>query len=132
LEVDPLIQFSKFLRFAILGAIGTGVHFVILWAMISSGLDVLSSSSVGGIGGALVNYRLNYRFTFNSDLAHSRTMVKFFTVALFGLILNLLIMAELTYLDYFIAQLITVFFVLLWNYLANLFWTFRVQGDDHG
>ena len=127
-----MIQFSKFLRFAILGAIGTGVHFVILWAMISSGLDVLSSSSVGGIGGALVNYRLNYRFTFNSDLAHSRTMVKFFTVALFGLILNLLIMAELIYLDYFIAQLITVFFVLLWNYLANLFWTFRVQGDDHG
>ncbi len=127
-----MIQFSKFLRFAILGAIGTGVHFVILWAMISSGLDVLSSSSVGGLGGALVNYRLNYRFTFNSDLAHSRTMVKFFTVALFGLILNLLIMAELTYLDYFIAQLITVFFVLLWNYLANLFWTFRVQGDDHG
>ena len=127
-----MIQCLKFFRFTVWGAIGTSVHFIILWVMVDGGLDVVSSSCVGGVAGAVVNYFLNYRFTFHSDLPHGSTMVKFFTVALFGLIFNLIIMTELIYLHYLVAQFITIFFVLLWNYLANLSWTFRSGGYDRG
>lgn len=100
--------------------------------MVSAGAAVLLASTVGAIGGALVNYVLNYRYTFNSDVAHRSAMVKFFTVALIGLLLNTAFMALLTQLHYFIAQIIATFFVLLWNYIANLLWTFRTRKNEHG
>ncbi len=118
-------------RFATVGAIGTGVHYAILWSLVNAGVPVLLASTIGAIGGALVNYVLNYRYTFKSNLAHRSTLVKFFTVALIGLLFNTLIMALLTRLHYFIAQIIATFFVLLWNYLANRLWTFRTRGNDH-
>ncbi|MDO8414246.1 MAG: GtrA family protein [Gallionellaceae bacterium] len=122
----------KFLRFATVGAIGTSVHYVILWGLVTAGTAVLLATTVGAIGGALVNYILNYRYTFNSDLAHRSALVKFFTVALIGLLLNTVMMALLTQMHYFIAQIITTFFVLLWNYIGNLLWTFRMRKNDHG
>lgn len=122
----------KFLRFATVGAIGTSVHYVILWGLVTAGVAVLLASTIGAIGGALINYILNYRYTFNSKVAHRSALVKFFAVALIGLLLNLLIMASLTQLHYYIAQIIATFFVLVWNYIANLLWTFKTREHDHG
>jgi putative flippase GtrA len=78
--------------------------------------------------GALVNYRLNYSFTFRSNKRHRDVIVKFFAVAAVGLGLNTALMTLLTTslsLHYLVSQVLTTGAVLLWNFTGNRLWSFR-------
>jgi putative flippase GtrA len=74
---------------------------------------------------------LNYHYTFTSNKRHRETMTKFLIVALVGMLFNGLIMSvctEALQLHYLLAQLAATGLVLLWNFTANRFWTFRESG----
>ena len=100
----------QFFSFAAVGAVGTAAHYSTF------------------IVGALVNYTLNYRLTFQSSKLHRDSMPKFFLVALFGLGFNTAIMAfvtEVWRLHYLLAQILATGGVLVWNFTVNRFWTFK-------
>jgi putative flippase GtrA len=120
---------QQFLSFALIGLLGTAAHFLVLYVLVSQ-LDFgpLPASSVGAVTGALVNYGLNYRLTFRSQKKHREALPRFMVVASGGWLLNGLLMAILlSRLDihYLLVQIIVTSLVLVWNFLANRFWTFR-------
>ncbi len=119
---------KQFLCFSGVGIIGTLAHYLTLIGLVEvvSAKAVLGSA-MGFIVGALVNYFLNYYITFKSTKSHHEAIIKFFTVAVIGLILNTLIMVlatEVFALYYLLAQFIATGLVLLWNFTGNRIWTF--------
>jgi putative flippase GtrA len=124
-----LLVVRQFASFTACGAVGTAAHYSALIALVH-GLDVgpVPASAVGFTLGALVNYSLNYRLTFRSKRLHRESMPKFFLVALAGLLLNTALMALLTTnlaVHYLVAQIVATGAVLVWNFAANRWWTFR-------
>ena len=124
-KLTPVL--SQFLLFASVGAVGTVSHFAILIILVHVfSSPPVPSSAAGFVFGALVNYNLNYFFTFKSQKPHGITLFKFFTVAVFGLGLNIIIMMVATEgIHYLLSQVLATGFVLVWNFACNRFWTFK-------
>ena len=124
---------NQFLWFSGVGIVGTLAHYVILIGLVEIiSTKAILASVTGFIVGALVNYFLNYYITFKSTKSHHEAIIKFFAVAVIGLILNTLIMAlatEVFALYYLLAQVISTGLVLLWNFTGNRLWTFLEE--DH-
>lgn len=123
---------KRFFLFALVGASGTLIHYLILLLLVEGlYLHAVVASSIGAIGGAVWNYVLNYRITFQSRQAHRAAGPKFACVAASGLVLNGLVMhvwMSWTQLHYFAGQLVSTTVVLAWTFFANHLWTF--QGDS--
>ncbi len=120
--------FVQFLMFAGIGAIGTIGHYTTLIVLVQFWrLDPVVASSLGFIVGAVINYILNYHFTFQSDKRHSEAIIKFFIVAAIGACINGFIMyigVENTNINYMLVQIFATGIVLLWNFIVNKLWTF--------
>lgn len=124
---------QQFIRFALVGVGGTLMHYAILVLLVEfSSLQPFVASSVGAAAGAVVNYFLNYRFTFASQAKHRQTMPKFLLLALLGLVINASLMWLLLTWPlaawqwyYLVAQVAVTLLVLMLNFVANRFWTFR-------
>ena len=90
--------------------------------------DAVLASAAGALLGAVINYFLNYHFTFQSSKKHHESIAKFIVVAAVGLGLNTLfmwIMVNLLGLHYLLSQVATTGLVLIWSFLGNRFWTFH-------
>ncbi|TKB90004.1 MAG: GtrA family protein [Nitrospira sp.] len=125
--VDRLLT-NQFIRFCLVGSVGTAVHYSALVAIAHFQGKPILGSAVGFVLGAMVNYVLNYRYTFQSASRHHETLAKFFATACAGLVLNTLVMGVLTGLlgvHYFVSQLLATAGVVLWNFTVNRRWTFH-------
>ena len=119
------VQFTKFTG---VGAVATLVHYAILVGLVQLfAFDALPASSAGFAISALLNYGLNYRFTFSSDKRHGPALGRFIVIALIGLALNGAILSfciAAWNFHYLVAQVTATGIVLVWNFLANRRWTF--------
>lgn len=117
-----------FFRFAIIGAIGTLVHFGVLVLLVNIGsLSPVFASQMGAIFGAAMNYLLNRKWNYGTTASHLETGPKFFTVVVAGFVLNgvlMFVFSEYFGWNYLWSQVLTTLLVLFWNFLANHFWTF--------
>ena len=90
------------------GAIGTLVHYLTLTLAVEVLRQrVMVATTVGSILGAMVNYVLNYHFTFASRASHTRTAPRFLAVATLSAALNfagMWVAVELLRVQYLIAQ----------------------------
>lgn len=120
---------KQFFSFALVGLVGTAAQFMVLYGLVSQAdVNPVAASTLGFVIGALVNYWLNYRLTFRSTRKHREALPRFMTVAGGGCLLNGVLMAMLLSrisVHYLLAQVVVTGLVLLWNFLANRFWTFR-------
>ncbi|MBD9358744.1 phospholipid carrier-dependent glycosyltransferase [Methylomonas albis] len=112
-----------------MGVVGTLVHYSILYALVEfEAFNPVIASGWGALAGLAVNYVLNFKLTFNSSQPHTQTLPKFTLIALIGMGINLALMQILVpRLFYLYAQLMATALVLLWNFFANLFWTFAID-----
>lgn len=119
----------KFIVFALVGVIGTTAHYLVLYQLVESyAVNAVTASCYGAVAGMCVNYGLNYILTFKSQQSHLRAFPKFAVIASIGFGLNMGLMMLLTaQLYYLYAQLLTTALVLVWNFLGNSLWTFRVK-----
>lgn len=120
----------QFLTFAAVGAVGTGVQYVVLIALVAAGVNPVAASTVGFLISAVANYLLNYRLTFRSTVPHRRVAPRFAAIAGSALLLNALLMwiqVERFGLQYLVAQLVTTGLVLIWNFIFSRLWTFRTR-----
>lgn len=121
-----------FIVYAMVGAIGTLVQYAFLLASVSWWhlLDPVAATVIGAFLGAVVNYFLNARFTFRQSTGpHRVRMLKFAVAAIFGMLMNGLIMYvfnRLLGLNYMAVQLVATVAVLLLTYSINRVWTFGV------
>jgi putative flippase GtrA len=122
----PMVH--KFGRFLLVGGLCTGLQYLLLVALVEElGLSATIASTIGYAASSVVNYYLNYSFTFNSAERHRRSLPRFVLIGVFGLLLN----AAVTFVGiniygvhYLLAQVAATSVTLLWNFLANLRWTF--------
>lgn len=125
----------QFITFAGVGVIGTLAHYSILLALVEwAGLTAVAGSAIGFVAGALVNYSLNYKYTFRSSASHGVALPKFMTVAAVGFCLNVLFMMTGTrwlHLHYLVVQVLATGAVLFWGFAANSLWTFKWKEHGH-
>lgn len=128
---------KRFAAYVAVGAAGTAVQYVVLFAGTSTGWATpATASAVGAALGAVVNYWLNHRVTFSE--AHNRTrdhiasIPKFAVTALAGVALTWLAMHAMTqrlHVPVPVAQLIATALTLAMTYTVNSAWTFRQRTD---
>ena len=120
---------AQMFNFAGVGAAWTAAHYVLLIIMVEqAGVDAVWASTGSFLAGAVINYGLNYRFTFRSTKPHRETALKFFAIALTGMVLNGAIMhVAINFLSwhYLPSQIVATALVFFWNFFANRVWTFR-------
>lgn len=118
----------QFILFAGIGGIGTIGHYISLIFLVQCfQISPVVATTTGFIVGAIINYMLNYRITFNSKKRHREALARFLLVALTGAIMNSLLMIvgmELFDIHYMIIQVIATGIVLVFNFLMNRSWTF--------
>ena len=128
--ISLLRQFSKFTGVGFVSAIG---HYGVLIGMVQlAGTDPVPASAAGAAFGAVINYSLNYHFTFRSTQQHKEAFLKFLLVAGVGLVLNTIFMwigVKKLGIEYLFSQIITTGLVLFWSFFANRHWTFAQAID---
>lgn len=111
-----------------MGAIGTAGHYTTLILLVQViETDPVIATTIGFVVGAVINYLLNYRITFNSNKRHREAFTKFFAIACLGAVMNAIIMLagiNLLAVHYLLIQLFASCIVLVFNFIANKYWTF--------
>lgn len=121
--------FFKFLKFGIVGFSGLIVDFGLTWISKEKlGVQKYISNAIGFSFAATSNYFLNRTWTFNSvnpEIALEYS--QFFFVSLIGLALNTLILwlivTRLKF-NFYLSKVFAIIVVMLWNFFANLLFTF--------
>lgn len=129
MEKHLMFPSRQFLYFAAVGTASTAVQYVILWV----GVEIFAapaaiSSAAGYALGSVVNYLLNYFFTFKSDQSHVKTAPKYYTVLSIGWCINFGLMELLAHRmgwNYWLAQVCTTGICLMWNFLGGRWWAFK-------
>lgn len=127
--IDKIV-FFKFIKFGIVGFSGLFVDFGITYFCKEKlKIEKFLSNSIGFCCAATSNYFLNRIWTFNST--NPQVMLEFgefFLIALIGLGINLLILWILTTKyskNFYLSKLFAVVVVTLWNFGANMMFTFN-------
>lgn len=122
----PIVQ--QFLRFAMVGAVATAIHYAILIALVElSGVNPILATSLGFICASVVSYLMNRAVTFKAQNDFTRGLLLFVALGSVGLVLNAAIMGALTNagLSYILAQICATGIVLIWNFGSARFIVFR-------
>lgn len=120
------------IRFMLVGALSTALHYTILVALVTSGLaGPLVASTIGYLASAVLNYHLNRQLTFRSNRAHRAALPRFVAASAAGLALNGLVVwlfHDVVLLHYLVSQVLATTASMIWNFLANRLWTFPMPG----
>ncbi len=119
----------QFLRFAAVGASGTAVQYFVLWTGVEfAAASAVTASAIGYVLGSVVNYLLNYFFTFKSAKSHVEAATKYYVVLGLGWCINTGLMAlfvnHLVW-NYWVAQILTTGIGLVWNFAGSRLWAFK-------
>lgn len=119
----------KFLKFGVVGASGVLVDFGVTWLLKEQArLNKYLANSTGFACAVVSNYILNRIWTFHSaDPNVGVQFAKFAIVALVGLGMNnaiIYFLNEKQGVKFYMSKLIATGIVMLWNFGANLMFTF--------
>jgi putative flippase GtrA len=128
---------KQFVKFAVVGALGTIVNLAVLkltlllWGQFSESTPFAVEAFASGLAFAVAvvnNYLLNRWWTFRSSGTMGTEFLKFLVVSLCGLVLNELVFwvfrAQLE-LHVMVSQLLAIACVLPFNFVVNKLWSFR-------
>lgn len=130
-------RYETFLRYAVVGALGTSVDLMTLYGLTEwSGVDPKTSAwfsvfvAIAFLAAVIHNYVLNRFWTFKSqDQNVTAQFARFMVVSMGGFVLTQVLMWGLVMLLpdgwYLLAKALTSMTVLIWNFGLNKFWTFR-------
>ena len=124
-------------RFLVVGASGTVLDFVLLTLLKALGLATLPANTLSFSAGIVNNFLLNRWWTYADARAKPVGVQfgQFALVSLIGLLLNngimLLLDAPISNLlsgatwSYMLAKILATAVVIVWNFVANRYWTFN-------
>lgn len=115
-------------RYIAAGTLAVAVHYLILILLVEGpAVNATLASSSGFVVGVLVNYLLQFYWTFRSSGSHARQFPLFVSVAVAMLGLNAAIfwgLHEGVGMNYLLAQAFAIGTVFLFNFLINSRYTF--------
>jgi putative flippase GtrA len=127
---------QQFFRFILVGSVVALIQFSILFALVQyMEVKSLYASSLGFVISAVLNYILNYTFTFRSKANHRKALARFLAVASVGLVLNGTLMkigTDILSIHYIYSQIGAIACVIIWNFFANRKWTFSTPVRSKG
>ena len=111
-------------RFAMTGAIGTGVHYLLLIILVELVYFTPATATLFGfIGGAITNYLLSNYFVFNAGKLKASSVLKFICMVFIGICLNQLVFLLVDYyVPYLLAQIVATCVVFMSNFLISKYW----------
>ncbi|ANQ49766.1 GtrA family protein [Flammeovirga sp. MY04] len=124
------VLFWKFLKFGVVGFSGLFVDFGVTYLVkeVMKGHKYLANS-LGFICAATSNYVLNRIWTFESHTDQIGVeYLKFFGVSVVGLLFSnaiIWILHEKVKMNFYVAKVISIGVVVVWNFFANLIFTFK-------
>lgn len=129
-------KYATFLRYAVVGALGTAVDLGTLALLTElSGIDPQTSQlfpvfvTCAFVAAVINNYILNRLWTFKSqDKNVAAQFLRFLAVSIGGFLLTLMLMWVLVSgakIWYLLAKAMTSLIVLVWNFGLNKMWAFR-------
>ncbi|HLU17396.1 MAG TPA: GtrA family protein [Edaphocola sp.] len=116
------------IRFVLVGGSATLFQFVLLFSFVEFGhFNKIFASALSFAIAAILNYLLNYYFTFASEKSHFETASKFIVVATIGLLINSTSFALLLVVmpHYLFAQIGATLLALSVNFLLHKIWIYR-------
>ena len=125
-----------FLRYFLAGSLAVGTHFLVMILMVEIVQSPpLLASFAGFCIGSVVNYSLQYSWTFSSDVSHQQAGLRYLVVTLSMLFLNMAlfeVLYSIAGLDYRLAQSGATALVFLANFTINANYTFRQTVSESG
>jgi putative flippase GtrA len=128
---------KQFVKFAVVGAVGTAVNLAVLkatlivWGQFNESTPFVVEAFASGLAFAVAvvnNYLLNRWWTFRSSGTMGTEFLKFLVVSVAGLVLNeavfYIFRAQLD-LNVLVSQLLAIVCVLPFNFIVNKLWSFR-------
>jgi putative flippase GtrA len=121
---------TQFIKFSLVGVLNTGIHYGVFYSLYEFvGLYYVLASGIGFCLAVTNSYFMNKFWTFKRRGSNvRREFMKFFIVNCLTLSINLgsmAILVELFAMHPPVAQLVTIGFTLMINFLGNKFWTFK-------
>lgn len=123
-------EVRRFSRFALVGLLNTAIDFTIFFSLLHlTNLSYLGANMISFLAAAINSYTLNRRWTFRSGARDiHREGAQYVTVIGVGFLLNeglLYLLVDHGDLPTWAGKVVVTGVVLIWNFLANRFWTFR-------
>jgi len=111
---------SQLLRFIVSGGAATAVHYLVMGMLIFFGISAVVATGTGALVGAVLNYVLQYYFTFRSIRRHIHSLISYTAASGLAWLSNLLLF--MLFYDYIginivFAQLLATALVTIQNYL---------------
>lgn len=130
-NASSLLKLVKLvLRFLVSGGIATAAHWLVLWALVSVHVDAVLASSFGAFVGAVINYFLQYFFTFKTKRSHKQAVAAYLPAVVFSWCLNLALFYGLyghLFADAMAAQVVTTGIIMVVNFLLYKRVVFRAK-----
>ncbi len=122
--------FYKFFKFGLVGVSGTAVDFGVTSILKELlGVNKFLANSIGFLVAATTNFFLNRRWTFKSTEAEVwQQYIKFLSVSLVGMLISnaIIYLCESCWgINFYVSKVIATLVVLFWNFVGNLFFTFK-------
>lgn len=122
----------KFLKFGSVGISGMLVDFSITWICKDKlRINKYIANTIGFLLAATFNYILNRIWTFQSNNRQiTKEYMSFLSISLIGLGINNLViyvLIEKLNLNFYISKIIATGVVVIWNFLANYYFTFNIS-----
>lgn len=121
-----------FIKFLGVGGISTAFQYVLLYLFVEHArISSVNAAVIAYLLSSVFNYIANYYVTFESPNSHRTAAIKFAFCVSIGLMLTGLLMfliSEKLKVHYFIAQILTTIFVILWNFISQKIWVFKQSG----
>jgi putative flippase GtrA len=118
---------NLFVRFAAAGAVGTGVHYLILIVLVSGmAVNPAWAAMWGALCGAVVNYVLNHHYNFGGSHSHREAAPRFSVMVVLGVALNgtLVHLLSGAGVNYLVSQALATLVILLFNFFVCKTWIF--------
>jgi len=123
--------FFRIIKFGLTGFLGMAIDFGATWLCKEKiRIDKYISNAIGFTLAVTNNYLINRIWTFQSKNAHwGAEFTKFLIVSLVGLALNTFIIylfhQRKNGTNFYVAKFFAIVIVFVWNFLANMLFTFR-------
>ncbi|TSI10710.1 GtrA family protein [Lysinibacillus sp. BW-2-10] len=118
----------RFLKYSLVGCICTLIYFISVFLLVELfHQEPLLGTAIAFIVMTVFSFYLNKRFTFGSNFS-SKKLLRFFTVALVGFVLNfaiIFLIVNVMAFHYFIGELVTILIIPVINFILNNYWTFQ-------
>jgi putative flippase GtrA len=123
---------KQFIRYTLVGALATGVHYLLLVACVEAGgAPAYLGSGIGAVVGAQVAFVGNRRFTFAQRVESLRAAhwLRFQMTALLGAIVGMAVVAGAVRLGvhYLFGQVLATAASLMLTFVINRSWTFATM-----